>query len=455
VRTEALLSSTAVRLSLIYAGILILSFLLAGSLTWFIAGAVAERALRERIELEVHALTTEIATEGLGPGVDAIQSRTKRPGAFEYWLTGPSGERLVGDLPLMVLQDGWHMVDFPDTTAGAEGRGSLLILSETMPDGSRLSIGEDLRRAAAVRGIVLRVLAGIGAAAAAAGLMASIVATRNVLSRMAALGATIDQVRAGDLSARFLLGSRKQPDDLDRLGRGVNAMLDRIDELIAGIRRASHDVAHDLRTPLTHLRQRLEEARNARTQEARHDALLAAEEKVDDILRVFDAMLRLAEIEAESVPHPFEPVDAAALIERVVDAYRPDIEAGGRTIDIMQIDPATITADAELITQALANVIENAMCHTPQGSHLAVRLTRAPGESRIEVADDGPGIAEVNRGRVLEPFVRLDDSRTTKGSGLGLSIVAAIARLHRATLSLEDAGPGLLVRLRFYDSPQG
>ncbi|MEQ1617460.1 MAG: HAMP domain-containing sensor histidine kinase, partial [Terricaulis sp.] len=204
---------------------------------------------------------------------------------------------------------------------------------------------------------------------------------------------------------------------------------------------------HDLRTPLTHVRQKLEVAAASPDPAAAQEAIRLAQNEIDGILRTFAAMLRLSEIEAGSARSRFAALDLVSLVERVVDAYRPDIEAAGQTLRVDLDDAAPVNGDDDLVAQALANLIENAMRHAGADATILVRLRSRPTETRLEVADNGPGVSADDRGRILEPFIRLDKSRSTPGAGLGLAIVAAIARLHDAGLVLENAAPGLRVAL--------
>jgi len=191
------------------------------------------------------------------------------------------------------------------------------------------------------------------------------------------------------------------------------------------------------------VRQELETAATRQDVAALQGALKNAQDKVDEVLRIFDSMLRLSEIEAGAARARFTKVDLAALVERVADAYRPDIEAAGHAFEIGPLEPASVSGDAALIAQALANLLENAMRHSGPGAGISIRLHGREDSVRLEVEDRGPGIPEDEREHVLQPFVRLDRSRTSPGAGLGLSIVSAVARLHSARLSLEDASPGL------------
>ena len=451
------LTSTGVRLSLIYGGLVLSSFAVAIALTWLVARSAAESDLRDRIRLEVEAMSAEVRDEGLEATVAAIEGRAERPGALEYFLVGPAGNPLAGDLPLMATADGWHRVRLPAAAPGAENREELLVLTATMADGARLSVGEDLRRTVAVRNAILNALLWIGAVTVLLGLIAGVIATRRSLMQVDALNSTMSEVAAGRLQARFQPRAGRVPNDLDQLGMSVNRMLDHIDELVRSLRRVSSDVAHDLRTPLSHVQQRLERARTAGTPAECRQAIEAAEDKVGEVLRAFDAILRLAEIEAGAARSRFVALDAAALVERVADAYRPDVEAGGRTLKTTLTDSVWIRGDGELLAQALANLIENAMRHTPTGTLIEVSTTFDERMVCIEVRDNGPGIPERHLNEVLQPFLRLTDSQrpaapgpsSGPGFGLGLSIVAAITRLHAGTLRLEDASPGLRTVLTF------
>jgi signal transduction histidine kinase len=449
VRTEKLYASTGVRLSFIYSGLLIAAFSVAIALTWIAARSAAESDLRDRIELEGAALEAEILDEGIDAAVAAIAARVERPGALEYWLIDPAGRVLAGDLPAMATPDGWHRVELSDTVDGAENRDELLVLTVALPDGTRLSVGDDLRRAESVRDAVLRSLLWIGLVTVVLGIVVGTFVTRRSLTQMDALTSIMSEVAEGRLDARILPRHGMRPNDLDRLGDSVNRMLDQIDSLVRNLRRVSSDVAHDLRTPLSHLQQRLETARTANTAQERLAAIEAADDKIAEVLQAFDAILRLAEIEAGAARSRFVDVDIAALVDRLADAYGPDVEASGRTLHVDRRDHASIRGDSDLLAQALANLVENAMNHTPAGTQITVSAFIEGSSLLLAVADNGPGIPPERRAEVLLPYSRLDQSRSTAGFGLGLSIVAAIARVHDAQLRLDDNRPGLRVTIAF------
>lgn len=425
-----------------YAALLLVAFLLAGVGAWAVTKSAAENQIRERIQLEMDALQEEIRLEGMPAAIAAIRTRASSPGALDYRLVDAQGRPLIGDLEVAQPQPGWSLVDLREDEPGeGDEDEDFIVLSQKTPEGGLLSIGDDLARAEAIRGAVLGSLFWVGGGALVLALGAGLIAARGALRRMDALSATMTRVGSGELHAR--VPAHSGGDDIDRIGRGVNDMLSQIDLLVANIRRVSTDIAHDLRTPLTHVRQELETAATRQDVAALQNALKNAQDKVDEVLRIFDSMLRLSEIEAGAARTRFARVDLAALVERVADAYRPDIEAAGHAFEIGPLDVVSVSGDAALIAQALANLLENAMRHSGPGAGISIRLLRREDGVRLEVEDHGPGIPEDEREHVLQPFVRLDRSRTSPGAGLGLSIVSAVARLHGARLLLEDAGPGL------------
>lgn len=445
-RLDSLFRSSSFRLAALFALLLVASFVAAGAGAWVVTQSVAERQIYDRVQLEMESLQNEARAEGVSAALAAIRTRTDSPGALEYRVLDGDGQLIAGNLPPFTAVEGWQVINLPDPNPDEHERiDRYIILTRVASGGLLVSIGDDLDRAEDVRLAVLGALFWIGVAALILGVAAGATATFRGLRRIDALSATMQRVSAGELSARVDVPARG--DDLDTIARGVNEMLAQIDLLVANVRRVSTNIAHDMRTPLTHVRQELETAANAPDLATAHDGIRRAQAKIDDVLRIFSAMLRLAEIEGGSVRARFAPVDLAGVIERVADAYRPDIESSGHALDIGPIAPATIQGDPDLIAQALANLLENAMRHTPQNGVISVRLQRDEGSLRLEVADQGPGVPASERARILKPFERLDASRPAPGAGLGLSIVNAIAQAHRAELMLSDAGPGLRVTL--------
>jgi len=444
---RSVFASSSFRLSAVYAGILLAAFLLAGIGAVVASRNAAQDEVRQRVRLEMDALQREIRTEGLAAAVAAIRTRADSPGSLEYQLIAGDGRALLSDLAIADPHLGWSLINLPEARWREESSESFLVLTQQTPDGGLLTIGDDLDRGEHLRGAVLRTLIWVGFGALALAILAGIAATRLALQRMDGLSKTMTRVGAGDLSARAPEGGAK--DDIEQLGRGINQMLSRIELLVANVKRVSTDIAHELRTPLAHVRQQLEFAAQTSDIATAQEAMRLAQAKIDDVLRVFAAMLRLAEIDSGAGRARFSSLDLASLVERVVDAYRPDIEAAGRSFTVAPVEPCTIVGDADLLAQALGNLLENALRHTPKGSPIALSLRALPDLIRLQVEDRGSGIPASDRDRALGPFVRLDPSRTSAGAGLGLSIVSAVARLHKAHLLLEDAEPGLRVTLEF------
>jgi signal transduction histidine kinase len=235
-------------------------------------------------------------------------------------------------------------------------------------------------------------------------------------------------------------------DEIDQLVTSLNAMLDRIQTLMTGLRQVSNDIAHDLRTPLGRLRQRLEDARERATTTGEYatatdDAIAEA----DSLLEIFSALLRIAQIEAGAQKSAFAELDFSAVMRSVGEAYAPAVEDSQHRLDIAVEDGVMLTGDRQLLAQMISNLVENALHHTPPGSAVRLSLRRTAKGFEAEVADNGPGVPEAERDKVLDRFYRLDRSRSTAGSGLGLALVKAIATLHGLSLRLEDGKPGLRV----------
>lgn len=429
-----------------YAALMLAAFVLAGAAAWFVTRSAAELQIRERVQSEMSALQQEMQVEGMAAAEAAIRTRMQTPGALEYVLWDQSGRVVAGNLSIDRPTPGWTFVDLPDLATAEEGEEDLLVFAQATPNGGVLAIADDLLHAERVRSAMLSAIIWVGVLALVLALGAGFLAVRGALVRMDALSSALARVGAGDTSMRVPEGAGE--DDIDAIGRSVNQMLARIDLLVTNVRRVSTDIAHDLRTPLTHVRQNLETGAASQDLAATHESIAKAQTGIDDVLRIFAAMLRLAEIEAGAARSRFGRVDLVAVIDRVADAYRPDMEASNQSL---RTDPssaaAAIDGDADLIAQALANLIENAHRYAGTGAEVCIRLFDTADAVRLVVEDNGVGMTPADRTRVVEAFVRLDPSRSAQGAGLGLSIVAAIARLHRADLVLEDASPGLRAAL--------
>lgn len=444
--SSRLLRSTLFRVVALNALLLVIS-MVAGALGgWLATRAVVEGQARSRVELESHAITLEAQQGGLERALSMIRSKAKRPGSLEYYLIGPDGRRLIGDIQIVPKAAGWHFVEQPSPQPGVEGV-HLLSLTRRLPDGSILIVGEDMERSDAIRDAVFGAILIAGGIALAFGIVAGSFATRQTFRQMRRINLAVRAVEGGDLSAR--IGAPVNPrTDLDQLALAVDRMLDRIDSLVATIRRVSAEVAHDLRTPLTRVRHAIETALSQRDEETRAAALRQAMAGLDEALRLFTAVLDLAEIDAGNARARFEPIELAEIADRVVDAYRPEIEASSRHISLSLARGAMVAGDADLLARALANLIDNALKYSHEAAMIDVSVTEQAGEVTMAVADDGPGVWDCEIAEMLRPFGRLDRARGEPGNGLGLAIADAVARLHRGTLQFARLRPGLAVEIR-------
>lgn len=446
--SSALLRSAIFRLTLINAGLLALAMVGAGLGGWLITKGTVERDARDRISLEAHAIAVELVAEGEDRAGQAIRSRSKRPGALQYLLVGPKGQRVAGNLMSARRTPGWHNVEVHGTTSGMEGKERLITLTLVTSDGSTLTVGDDLGREEVVREAVFSAIAVSGGLALILGLLAGIAATIGVLRRMRQIIKTVQNVEAGEFFER-IQGAGEHGDDVDELALAINRMLDRIVDLVATIRRVSAEIAHDLRTPLTRVKHALDAAVKATDAGERLRAIEAAGAGVDVAIRLFNAMLDLAEIDAGDGRMRFSPVDLAVIAEQVVDAYRAEIEASGRQLALITIDTAVVEGDLDLITRAMSNLLDNALKHSRPRASITVRVDTAEGHASLCVADDGPGVRPEDVATMMRPFGRLDVARASRGNGLGLAIVGAIAKVHHAKFDLVVLDPGVEACIRF------
>jgi hypothetical protein len=272
--------------------------------------------------------------------------------------------------------------------------------------------------------------------------------SRNMLARLDSINRTSGEIMAGDLSRRVPIGDAH--DEFDALAENLNAMLDRIERLMKGVREVTDSVAHDLRTPLNRLRNRLESTlRQLDPASAETAEIEAAVSETDQLITTFNALLLIAEADAGVSRGEMLPIDLAPIAADMAELYAPLAEEKGVSLEIAPSGMTMIDGNRSLISQALANLVDNAIKYTPSGGRVMVRASETPLGAELRVSDTGPGISTPERARVVERFVRLEASRNSPGTGLGLSLVAAVARLHDARLILEDNAPGLRAIIRF------
>ncbi|MBN8892976.1 MAG: HAMP domain-containing protein [Rhodospirillales bacterium] len=445
-----LLRTASFRLAALYALLFTVSVLILGAVSlWTIRDAL-DRQMTDRIEAEITTLQATYQSRGLDGLVAAARTRGVGPVALDYAVEKPPGTRLAGVLPNLPARSGWMIVTGGPRREDAlvEPAERLRALVVDLPNGIRLAVGDDLSRIDDVQETVLTAFGWVALLVAGLGVGGGVLMSLGFLRRVDAITRTAEAIIAGDLTRRITL--RGSGDDLDRLAGTLNHMLDRIAALMESLRQVSNDIAHDLRTPLSRLCQGLNAARAEPASAAEYEqAMDRAIVEAEGILETFGALLRIAQIEAGSRRAGFRTVDLAEVTRTVVDVFEPVAEDQRHRLCAAIAPTPPIHGDRELLVQALVNLIENALRHTPTGCTITVSAASAEGAAELAVSDDGPGVPEGERVHILDRFYRREASRTTPGSGLGLSLVAAVAELHRAELLVEDAGPGLRVRLRF------
>lgn len=413
---------------------------LGGAVFWMTHESLMQQ-LQSRVLFALDHLVEADRKGGAAALVRHVQIFSRGVGALEFLVKSPQGVLLAGQIPAVGERRGWVRLSATDQ----DGTKPVLAYVKQLPDGMVVAVGDDLRRVYRADDAVLRAVALSIAITILLGGAGGIWLSRVFLRRVDTMSRTAEAIIDGDLGQRIPL--RGSGDDLDRLAETLNRMLERIETLLTSVREASNNIAHDLRTPLSRLRQHLEEARGQAGSSADHArAFDRAKAEVEALLGTFAALLRIAEVEAGAQRAAFCRVDLSAVVETVADAFTPSAEDAGRRITAQIAPGIEVHGDKELLTQMLVNLVDNALRHTPSGTEVQLSLTRlGQRKALLAVRDNGPGIPKAEYERVLRRFYRLDRSRTTPGSGLGLSLVAAVTELHGAALRLEDAGPGLLV----------
>ena len=373
--------------------------------------------------------------------VDGIEQDTE-----VYLLIAPDGRKVVGNIA------GWTAAAAPpdrltDLKVLRNGRPSLSrLLPRVLPDDSVLVVGRDMQDQREIEQLVWRALLAGGAVAVLLAIGGALLFRRQLEHRVSAVRRTAREIEAGDLTRRIPVSGVE--DEFARLDRDINRMLDRIEHLMNGVRHVSNAIAHDLRTPLGRIRGRLEEALRpgGSTMELVETGRFAIAQ-VDELIQMLDNLLQIAEAESGARRQSFTLVRLSQVVSDVVELYDAAAEEAGITL-LSEIsgDPLTL-GDENLLTSAVANLLDNALKYAGGGATVLVHAARERDTVSIRVQDDGPGIPATERPRVVERFYRLDRSRSLPGNGLGLSIVTAIASLHRGRLCLEDAAPGLAARI--------
>jgi signal transduction histidine kinase len=427
------------------------------SVVYWITRAALDQQLTLSIEREMNVLVEIHRVRGLESITRGIQRRIDalKPPRRYFLLQGETGARMKGNLPPMSAFEGWRDLPIPAAEpqgAAAEEREAgqtIRALGRRLPSGHFLVVGESNYRTVKAREAIF---AAVGWGAAITILLAvggGVLLGDGFLRRIEEINRTSRSIMEGKLSNR--VPTRGSGDEMDRLAVNLNAMLDRIEQLMDSLKRVSDDIAHDLRTPLSRLRHRLEIAREQqRSGQDCGPAVEDALEEVDAILETFAALLRIAQIESGMRRAAFSEVNLAQVVSEAVETYAAVAEDRGQRVRADIDGAATVQGDRELLMQMIVNLLENSIRHCAEGTLITVSLVREDGAAVLRVSDTGPGIPPVESEKVLRRFYRLETSRTTPGSGLGLALVKAVADLHGATLVLAGNNPGLRIDVRFH-----
>jgi hypothetical protein len=413
--------------------------------------------ITDTVDAEITGLSEQYRLGGIRRLVIVVDARARRPGSSLYLVTTFAGEALAGNVTALVPgildKPGWTETAYRrlDEAENADRpEHEALVRVFQLPGGFRLLVGRDLDERERLYHIVLSAGRWSVAIVIVLGLAGGLLVSRRVLRRVDAMTETTRTIMAGDLGERLPVAGTG--DELDRLADNLNAMLERIEALMYGLKEVSDNIAHDLKTPLTRLRNRSEEALRTAKSEAEYRAALEATiEESEGLIRTFNALLMIARAESGQARDDMSEFDAAEIAHDVVELYEPLAEEKGIALKVEGDAPAKVKGNRELVSQALANLVDNAIKYTePRDAaangvapEIVVRALSEGDRILLSVTDSGPGIPEADRGRVVERFVRLEQSRSQPGSGLGLSLAAAVARLHGGELTLSDNQPGL------------
>lgn len=460
-RLRKLLSITAVRLTVIYS--LLFGVTALGLIFYVTAGTV--HLLKQDVTTSINKELGEISDiydeEGLNGAISMLELRSRAPGANLYIVAGKNGQILAGNvfhLEAGVLNNiGWTYRPFRYTRFDSSKKGENRALARVveMPNGMRLLIGRDIGQPELFRNLIFNALTLALGAMVMLGLIAWFFVGRHALKRIDLVGQSTDRIMSGDRDARLpITGSG---DEFDRLSNRLNSMLDRINLLDEGLKQVSDNIAHDLKTPLTRIRNTVEASLGFDGSNGNHrDALEKVLVESENLIKTFNALLMISRVESGSSAAQMDQQDLSAIVSDIAELYEPAAEEEGFALSAKIDGNLKVNGNRELLSQMVSNLIDNALKYgaAKDGSDnkIEVNATRKNGLVVLSVGDHGTGIDPSQRKKVLQRFYRLEKSRNLPGSGLGLSLVNAIAKMHGATLNLEDNNPGLKVVLEI---PEG
>jgi signal transduction histidine kinase len=456
VRLAQTLKSASFKLTAAYVGLFAASVGILAFVTYLLVNAQLSRDFHSRIFNESKALEVEFHAGGTQQLIRTIADRQRvhMADGLDYTLLNKFGSPLFGSLPHLPCKKGWQVLIGPpdgDEPPGEMERLGALITP--LPGGLCLIVGDDLGRIDNFGTIILKAFGWISLLSLTLAITGGLFLSSRFLKRIESITKTAEAIIAGDITRR--IPRRGASDDLDRLGVTLNRMLDRMSALMESLKHLSNDIAHDLRTPLGRLRRLLDSARSDTLRPDEYETIIdRSVVEVDAILDTFGAILRIAQIESGNRRSAFQRLCLSDLVDEVYESFAPSLEEDGRTVKQWVERDLWICGDRELITLSLANLLENCTVHTPSNSTVTIWLRRVGECAELVIADDGEGVPEGERTRIFQRFYRLEASRTAAGSGLGLSIVSAVADLHAAKLTASDNQPGLRIAMLFPVSTQ-
>lgn len=446
------LHTSSFRMALVYLVLFGMSSLVLLSFVYWATAGISTSQTDDTIQAEVTGLGEQYREKGLTGLLEIVHQRSRDQRQSLYLLVNSGGDSLAGNLtswPSVETQEGgWLDFTYQRPVGGKSekhrARGRHLLLG----GGFQLLVGRDVHELQRVEKIMQRTLAWAVALTIALGLVGGVFMSRNFLRRIEVINKTSREIMAGDLHQRVPVAGRE--DELDRLACNLNEMLDQIERLVTGMRQVTENIAHDLRSPLNRLRSRLEVTLMGDA--SKDDYRQALEMTIDEaaaLLETFNALLNIAQAESGQSDGEPENFDLSALVVDLAELYEPVAEEKNLTLTRHIEEGVTLLGNRHLLSQALANLLDNGVKYSPGGGSITIVLRKHEGRAELVVADSGPGIPAEDLPRVTDRFVRLETSRNTPGSGLGLSLVNAVAKLHNAELILEDNLPGLKVLMRF------
>ena len=452
-----LMRTASFRLAAAYAVVTGVTFIVLFALTYWIATEALDRQIRSGIEAEfANVLTDWRPGNRIGFAKELDDTILTRAGApFYFFYADETGAKLAGNLNHADIVQGWRTSSFTganlvriDGSAEGDDDHQLIAAGKTLADGTYLMVGDDAFRVLSAQEAITNAFAWASLVAMTLSVALGLAVSQRFLRRIDRINLTTHAIVHGDLKERIPVSGTS--DEIDRLAINLNLMLDNNHALMESLKQISASVAHDLRTPLSRLRQGLEDAKlSFQGQDRAAEIIEQAIGETDGILATFAALLRIAQVESGSRRAGFRQLNLSEIFNQVYSAYSAVAEDQGKFLSAAVEPGIGYFGDRDLLTQMLANLVENALRHTPPKTSIGMSLKRDNGSLLAQIRDSGPGIPVDQRPKVFERFYRLDKSRSTPGNGLGLTLVTAIAALHNIKIALQDNEPGLRVALMF------